>query len=134
MQGWQEGHATVLVVTKVIAEIAEDAGDHVPKLSAYQVRKGVIDLILARQVSQPYTDRMKSAFPKEVEQDIITKLIVRYCQTIPDTPYKSVVHPDDVTLFMLTQEWLQIEWHYILRQRRRTCEVLYILKEKLDRQ
>jgi hypothetical protein len=126
--------ATVLVVTKVIAEIAEDAGNHVPKLSAYQVRKGVIDLILARQVSQPYTDRMKSAFPKEVEQDIITKLIVRYCQTIPDTPYKSVVHPDDVTLFMLTQEWLQIEWHYILRQRRRTCEVLYILKEKLDRQ
>jgi hypothetical protein len=100
LQGWKEGHATgtewdpILVVTKVMAELAEDEGNHVPKLSAYQVRKGVIDFILRRfslneiergqagealqqvvkQVSQPYSDRMKSVFPKEVEQDIITKL------------------------------------------------------------
>jgi hypothetical protein len=141
LQGWQEGHATgtewysILVVTKVMAELAEDEGNHVPKLSAYQVRKGVLDFILRRfslneiaqgqagealqqvvkQVSQPYSDRMKSVFPKEVEQDIVTKLIMRCCQTIPDTPYASIVHPD-VTLFMLTQEWLQNEWHHIIRR------------------
>jgi hypothetical protein len=129
LQGWQEGHATgtewdpILVVTKVMAELAEDERNHVQKLSAYQVRKGVIDFILRRfslneiaqgqagealqqvvkQVSQPYSDRMKSTFPKEVEQDIVTKLIMRCCQTIPDTPYASIVHPD-VTLFMLSQE------------------------------
>jgi hypothetical protein len=83
----------------------------------YQVRKGVIDFTLERfslneiaqgqagealqqvvkQASQPYSDRMKSVFPKEVEQDIITKLTMRCCQTIPDTPYASIVHPN-VTL------------------------------------
>jgi hypothetical protein len=157
LQGWKEGHATgtewdaILVVTKVMAELAEDEGNHVPKLSAYQVRKGVIDFILRRfslneiergqagealqqvvkQVSQPFSDRMKSVFPKEVEQDIITKRIMRCCQTIPDTPYASIVHPD-VTLFMLTQEWLQNEWHHIIRRWRRIYEVLYIQKEKLD--
>jgi hypothetical protein len=157
LQGWKEGHATgtewdpILVVTKVMAELAEDEGNHVPKLSAYQIRKGVIDFILRRfslneiergqagealqqvvkHVSQPYSDRMKSAFPKEVEQDIITKLIMRCCQTIPDTPYASIVHPD-VTLFMLTQERLQNEWHHIIRRWRRIYEVLYIQKEKLD--
>jgi hypothetical protein len=36
------------VVTKVIAEIAEDAGNHVPRILAYQMRKGVIDFILRR--------------------------------------------------------------------------------------
>jgi hypothetical protein len=117
LQGWQEGHATgtewdpILVVTKVMAELAEDEGNHVPKLSAYQVRNGVIDFILRRfslneiaqgqagealqqvvkQVSQPYFDRMKSVFPKEVEQNIVTKLIMRCCQTIPDTPYMRVL-------------------------------------------
>jgi hypothetical protein len=157
LQGWKEGHATgtewdpMLVVTKVMAELAEDEGNHVPKLSAYQVRKGVIDFILRRfslneiergqagealqqvvkQVSQPYSDRMKSVFRKEVEQDIITKLIMRCCQTIPDTPYASIVHPD-VTLFLLTQEWLQNEWHHIIRRWSRIYEVLYIQKEKLD--
>jgi hypothetical protein len=86
LQGWQEGHATgtewdpILVVTRVMAELAEDEGNHVPKLSAYQVRRGVIDFILRRfslneiaqgqtgealqqvvkQVSQPYSDIMKS--------------------------------------------------------------------------
>jgi hypothetical protein len=74
---------------------------------------------------------MKSVFPKEVEQDIVTKLIMRCCQTIPGTPYASIVHPD-VTLFMLTQEWLQNEWHHIIRRWRRIYEVLYIQKEKLD--
>jgi hypothetical protein len=157
LQGWKEGHATstewdpILMVTKVMAELAEDEGNHVPKLSAYQVRKGVIDFILRRfwlyeieqgqagealqqvvkQVSQPYSDRMKSVFPKEVEQDIITKLTMRCCQTIPDTPYASIVDPY-VTLFMLTQEWLQNEWHHIIRRWRRIYEVLYIQKEKLD--
>jgi hypothetical protein len=157
LQGWKEGHATstewdpILMVTKVMAELAEDEGNHVPKLSAYQVRKGVIDFILRRfwlyeieqgqagealqqvvkQVSQPYSDRMKSVFPKEVEQDIITKLTMRCCQTIPDTPYASIVDPD-VTLFMLTQEWLQNEWHHIIRRWRRIYEVLYVQKEKLD--
>ena len=136
---------------KILADIAEDEGNHVPKLSAYQVRKGVIDFILrrfsideitqgqagealqkvVRQVSQQYSAKMKGAFPKEVEQDIITRLIVRFCQTVPDTPYEGVVHPD-VTLFMLIQEWLQIEWHHVLRRRKRTYEVLYILKEELD--
>jgi hypothetical protein len=157
LQGWKEGHATstewdpILMVTKVMAELAEDEGNHVPKLSAYQVRKGVIDFILRRfwlyeieqgqagealqqvvkQVSQPYSDRMKSVFPKEVEQDIITKSTMRCCQTIPDTPYASIVDPY-VTLFMLTQEWLQNEWHHIIRRWRRIYEVLYIQKEKLD--
>jgi hypothetical protein len=154
LQGWKEGHATgtdwdpILVVTKVMAELAEDEGNHVPKLSAYQIRKGVIDFILRRfslneiergqagealqqvvkQVSQPYSDRMKSVFHKEVEQDIITKLIMRCCQTIPDTPYASIVHPD-VTLFMLTQEWLQNEWHHIIRRWRRNMKC-YIFKRK----
>jgi hypothetical protein len=157
LQGWKEGHATstewdpILMVTKVMAELAEDEGNHVPKLSAYQVRKGVIDFILRRfwlyeieqgqagealqqvvkQVSQPYSDRMKSVFPKEVEQDIITKSTMRCCQTIPDTPYASIVDPY-VTLFMLTQEWLQNEWHHIIRRWRRIYEVLYVQKEKLD--
>jgi hypothetical protein len=117
-------------------------------LSAYQVQKGVIEFILRRfslneiaqgqagealqqvvkQVSQPYSDGMKSVFPKEVEQDIVTKLIMRCCQTIPDTPYVSIVHPD-VTLFMLTQEWLQNEWHHIIRRWRRIYEVLYIQRK-----
>jgi hypothetical protein len=134
----------ILVVTKVMAELAEDEGNHVPKLSAYQVRKGVIEFIrrrfslneitqgqagealqqVVKQVSQPYSDRMNSVFPKEVEQDIVTKLIMQCCQTIPDTPYASIVHPD-VTLFMLTQEWLQNEWHHIIRRWRRIYEVLY---------
>jgi hypothetical protein len=157
LQGWKEGHATgtewdpILVVTKVMAELAEDEGNHVPNLSAYQVRKGVIDFFLRRfslneiergqagevlqqvvkQVSQPYSDRMKSVFLKEVEQDIIKKLTMQCCQTIPDTPYASIVHPD-VTLFMLTQEWLQNEWNHIIRRWRRIYEVLYIQKEKLD--
>jgi hypothetical protein len=157
LQGWHEGHATgtnwdpILVVTKVMTTIAEGAGHHVPKLTAYQVRKGVIDFTLERfslneiaqgqagealqqvvkQVSQPYSDRMKSVFPKEVEQDIITKLTMRCCQTIPDTPYASIVHPD-VTLFMLTQEWLQNEWHRNIRRWRRPYEVLYIHREELD--
>jgi hypothetical protein len=54
MQGWQEGHATgterdpILVVTKALAELAKDEGNHLPKLSSYQVRKGVIDFILKR--------------------------------------------------------------------------------------
>jgi hypothetical protein len=123
----------------------------VPKLSAYQVRKGVIDFILRRfslneiaqgqagnalhqvikQVSQPFSDRMKRVFPKEVEQNTVTKLIMRCCQTISDTPYASIVHPD-VTLFMLTQKWLQNEWHHIIRRWKRIYEVLYIQKEKLD--
>jgi hypothetical protein len=124
LQGWKEGHATgtdwdpILVVTKVMAELAEDEGNHVPKLSTYQIRQGVIDFVLRRfslneiergqagealqqvvkQVSQPYSERMKSVFPKEVEQDIITKLIMRWCQTIPNTPYASIAHPD-VTLY-----------------------------------
>jgi hypothetical protein len=83
------------VIVKVIAEIAEDAGNHVPKMSAYQVRKGVIDFILGRlsideieqgqtgealqqvvrEASHLYSGRMKSAFPKEVEHDIATKFI-----------------------------------------------------------
>jgi hypothetical protein len=101
LQGWQEGHAPrtewdpILVIVKVIAEIAEDAGNHVPKMSAYQVRKGVIDFILGRlsideieqgqtgealqqvvrEASHLYSGRMKSAFPKEVEHDIATKFI-----------------------------------------------------------
>jgi hypothetical protein len=74
---------------------------------------------------------MKSAFPKEVEQDITKKFIARCCQTVLDTPYESIVHPD-VTLLMLTQEWLLMEWNYILRRRWRTCEVLYVRKETLD--
>jgi hypothetical protein len=54
LQGWHEGHATgtnwdpILVVTKVMTNIAEGAGHHVPKLTAYQVRKGVIDFTLER--------------------------------------------------------------------------------------
>jgi hypothetical protein len=154
LQGWKEGHATgtewdpILVVTNVMAELAEDEGNHV---SAYQARKGVIDFIrrrfslneiergqagevlqqVVKQVSQPYSDRMKSEFPKEVEQDIITKLTMRCCQTIPDSPYASIAHPD-VTLFMLSQEWLQNEWNHIIRRWRRIYEVLYIQKEKLD--
>jgi hypothetical protein len=74
---------------------------------------------------------MKSVFPKEVEQDIVSKLIMRCCHTIPDTAYASIVHPD-VTLFTLTQEWLQNEWHHIIRRWGRIYEVLYIQKEKLD--
>jgi hypothetical protein len=120
LQGWHEGHATgtnwdpILVVIKVMTNIAEGEGHHVPKLTAYQVRKGVIDFTLerfslndiaqgragealqqvVRQVSQLYSDRMKSVSPKEVELDIATKLMMRCCQTIPDTPYANVVHPD----------------------------------------
>jgi hypothetical protein len=124
----------------------------VPKLSAYQVRKGVIDFILRRfslneiaqgqagealqqvvkQVSQPYYDRMKSVLTKEVEQVIVTKLIMRCCQTIPDTPYASIVHPD-VTLFMLTQEWLQNERHHIIRRWRRIYMKCCIFKRKKAR-
>jgi hypothetical protein len=129
LRGWQEGHAPgtewdpILVVTKVIAEIAEDAGSHVPRISACQVRTGVIDFILrrfsldkiaqgqagealqqvVRPVSQLYSDRMKSTYPKEVEQDIITKLIVRCCQTIPDTSLASIVHPDGHTIHAHTR-------------------------------
>jgi hypothetical protein len=56
---------------------------------------------------------------------------MRCCQAILDTPYASIVH-SDVTLFMLTQEWLQNEWHHIIRRWRRIYEVLYIQKEELD--
>jgi hypothetical protein len=47
---------------------------------------------------------------------------------LPNSP---TVHPD-VTLLMLTQEWLLMEWRHILRRRWRICEVLYVRKETLD--
>jgi hypothetical protein len=46
-----------------------------------------------------------------------------------DSLMRSLATIADVTLFMLTQEWLQNEWHHIIRRWRRIYEVLYIQRK-----